>query len=111
MRSEAIEEKAGETGTESQENASATAEATAENTESEVDLEKAKRDAERMIAWEKKNAPTVNELNKVREYVKGFDNLPDNRRMAIIRMMRSSQGVDAKTVKSVANLMAIQNNR
>ncbi len=46
-------------------------------------------------------------LNKAREYVKGFDNLGNHRRLAIIRMLRSSAGVDAETVKGIANLMAV----
>ncbi|MBP3376197.1 MAG: hypothetical protein J6L83_05485 [Clostridia bacterium] len=76
-----------------------------------ADLDRAKRDAERMIEWEKKNAPTAEELNVVREYVKGFDSLPADRQLAIVRMIRSSKGVDADMVRGVANLMAITNRK
>lgn len=127
-RSEAVAEKTEETGAEGKETASKAAGATAEGAESpssvgkptpspegegstKVDLEKAKRDAERMIAWEKKSAPTAKEINTAREYVNGFDSLPKDRQMAIIRMMRSSKGVDADTVRGVANLMAITNKK
>ena len=113
-RSEAVEGKAEETGAEVKETASKAAEETAEaakSVDSEVDLEKAKRDAERMLAWEKKNAPTAKEINTAREYVNGFDSLPKDRQMAIIRMMRSSKGVDVDTVRGVANLMAITNKK
>ena len=70
--------------------------------------ERAKKQAERWIEWEKKTAPTAKELNTAREYVKGFDNLNNTRRLAIIRMIRSSEGkVDAKILKGLANLMSI----
>jgi hypothetical protein len=76
-----------------------------------ADLERAKRDAERMIAWEKKNAPSAKELDTVRGYVKNFDSLPADRQLFIVRMMRSSEGVNADTVRGVANLMAITNRK
>lgn len=76
-----------------------------------ADLERAKRDAERMIEWEKKNAPNAKELDTVRGYVKNFDSLPADRQLAIVRMMRSSEGVNVDTVRGVANLMAITNSR
>ena len=69
--------------------------------------EKARKRAEQMIEWEKKNAPTVKELNSAREYVKGFDNLSQARKASIVRMIRSADGkVDTKTLKGVANLIA-----
>ena len=70
--------------------------------------ERAKARAEAWIEWEKNTRPTAKELNTVREYVKGFDNLSNPRRLEIIRMIRSAKGVDAKIVKGVANLMAIK---
>lgn len=76
-------------------------------TEEKVDIERAKREAARVVEWEKKNAPTADELNRARGLVKGFDNLDNRRRSAIIRMMRSSEGVNADIVKGVANIMAV----
>ena len=61
-----------------------------------------------MLEWELNNTPTVNELNTAREYVKGFDNLSPEKRQSIIRMMRTAKGIDVKTVKGIANLMAIK---
>lgn len=70
--------------------------------------EKARKRAEQMIEYEKANAPTAKELNTAREYVKGFDNLSQARKAAIVRMMRSADGkVDKKILKGVANLLAI----
>lgn len=69
--------------------------------------ERAKKQADKWIEWEKKTAPTAKELNTAREYVKGFDSLNNRRRLAIIRMIRSSEGVDAQTVKGIANVMAV----
>ena len=70
--------------------------------------ERARKRAEMMLEWEKNNAPTVKEMNTAREYVKGFDNLSPERRQAIIRMIRTAKGVDVKTVKGIANLLAIK---
>lgn len=69
--------------------------------------EKARKRAEQWIEWEKKTAPTAQELNTAREYVKGFDNVNNRRRLAILRTIRSAEGVDAQTVKGIANLMAV----
>ena len=69
--------------------------------------ERAKKRAEAWIEWEKKTAPTAQELNTAREYVKGFDNLGNTRRLAILRTIRSAEGVDAQTVKGIANIMAV----
>ena len=69
--------------------------------------EKARKRAEQWIEWEKKSAPSAKELNAAREYVKGFDNIENTRRLAIVRMIRSAEGkVDKKTLKGVANLIA-----
>ena len=76
-----------------------------------VDLEKASRDAERMIEWERKESPSVKELNRVRESVKDFDYLPSDRQMSIVRMMRTSKNVEEQTVRGLANLMAITNKK
>ncbi len=70
--------------------------------------ERARKRAERIIEWGKENAPSVKELNRARSYVKGFDNLSPERRQSIIRMLRSAEGIDEKTVKGIANLMAIK---
>ena len=70
--------------------------------------ENARKRAEQMIEYEKANAPTAKELNTVREYVKGFDNLSKPRKASIVRMIRSADGkVDKKILKGLANLMAI----
>ncbi len=69
--------------------------------------ERAKKRAEAWIEWEKKTAPSAKELNKAREYVKGFDNLENSRRLAIIRHIRSAEGVKADVVKGIANIMAV----
>ncbi len=69
--------------------------------------ERAKKRAEQWIEWEKKTAPTAQELNTAREYVKGFDNVNNRRRLAILRTIRSAEGVDTQTVKGIANLMAV----
>jgi hypothetical protein len=69
--------------------------------------EKARERAEKLLKWNEEQRPTAKELNEAREYVKGFDNLDINRRMAIIRTIRSAEGkVDKKTLKGVANVMA-----
>lgn len=70
-------------------------------------VERAKIESERIMRFAKESEPTVKELNTLREYVKGFDNLEINRRMAIVRMLRTAEGVDSKIVKGVANLMAM----
>ncbi len=70
--------------------------------------ERARKKAKEMLEWELNNTPTVNELNTAREYVKGFDNLSPERRQSIIRMMRTTKGIDVKIVKGIANLMAIK---
>ena len=112
LRSDAINAEGEQTGAETVqgETAGASPRPTGEF-DGEADLDRAKRDAERMIEWEKKNAPTAEELNTVRDYVKGFDSLPADRQLAIVRMIRSSEGVDADTVRGVANLMAITNRK
>ena len=69
--------------------------------------ERARERAEKLLKWNEEQRPTAKELNEAREYVKGFDNLDINRRMAIIRTIRSAEGkVDKKTLKGVANVMA-----
>ena len=64
--------------------------------------------AEKLIEWEKETAPTTKELNEARAYVKNFDNLEKNRRLAIIRTIRSAEGKVSKDIlKGVANIMAV----
>ena len=70
---------------------------------------RAEERAKKWAEWEKDTKPTAEELNTAREYVKGFDSLENHRRLAIIRMIRSADGkVDAKTLRGVANLMAMR---
>lgn len=64
--------------------------------------------ARKWIEWEKQATPTAKELNSAREYVKDFDKLQNNRRLAILKMIRSADGkVDKKILKGVANIMAV----
>ena len=77
----------------------------------EVDLDRAKRDAERIVEWEKKTKPTADEMNTARTYVKGFDNLDNRRRSAIIRMVRSGKNIDEGVIRGVSNIMAITNKK
>ena len=64
--------------------------------------------ARKWIEWEKQTTPTAKELNEAREYVKDFDKLQNNRRLAILKMIRSADGkVDKKILKGVANVMAV----
>ena len=114
----AVESKAQEKGAEAKNKAEATEKKAqtdeqkiSQSKEAQTDeqrAERAKARAEAWIEWEKNTRPTAKELNTAREYVKGFDNLSNPRRLAIIRMIRSAKGVDAKIVKGVANLMAIK---
>ena len=76
-----------------------------------VDLERAKRDAERIIEWERKEAPTVDELNRVRGAVKNFDSLSGDRQRAIVRMVRSGKNIDEGVIRGVSNIMAITNKK
>ncbi|MBE6584536.1 MAG: hypothetical protein E7649_06135, partial [Ruminococcaceae bacterium] len=81
--------------------------------ESEADVNerraKAEERARKWAEWEENTKPTAQELNTAREYVKGFDGLENHRRMAIIRTIRSAEGkVDEKTLRGVANLMAMR---
>lgn len=69
---------------------------------------RARERAEKLIEWEKETAPTTKELNEARAYVKNFDNLEKNRRLAIIRTIRSAEGKVSKDIlKGVANIMAV----
>ena len=76
-----------------------------------ADLERAKRDAERIIEWERKEAPTVDELNRVRGAVKNFDSLSGDRQRAIVRMVRSGKNIDESVIRGVSNIMAITNKK
>ena len=76
-----------------------------------ADLDRAKRDAERIIEWEKKEAPTVDELNRVRGAVKNFDSLSGDRQRAIVRMVRSAKNIDEGVIRGVSNIMAITNKK
>jgi len=70
---------------------------------------KAEERARKWAEWEDNTKPTAQELNTAREYVKGFDGHENHRRMAIIRTIRSAEGkVDEKTLRGVANLMAMR---
>lgn len=64
--------------------------------------------AQKWIEWEKKTTPDTKALNQAREYVKNFDNLENNRRLAITRMIQSAEGkVDKNILKGVSNIMAV----
>ena len=76
-----------------------------------ADLDRAKRDAERIIEWERKEAPTVDELNRVRGAVKNFDSLSGDRQRAIVRMVRSAKNIDESVIRGVSNIMAITNKK
>lgn len=67
----------------------------------------AKAKAQEWVEWDKKTAPTMRELNRARELVKEFDDLEIPRRLAILRTIRSAEGVDAVTLKGVVNIMAV----
>ena len=70
---------------------------------------RARERVQKWIEWEQKTAPTVKELNTAREAVKGFDNLPQATKAAVIRMIRSADGkVDSNTIKGIANLMTLR---
>ena len=103
------------------ENGGKAAKKTAQETENEPKVSEAKESltdeqrkaraverARKWIEWEKQTTPTAKELNEAREYVKDFDKLQNNRRLAILNMIRSSDGkVDKKILKGVANIMAV----
>ena len=105
-----VEEKSSDRTNESSENKTEPPKVTEpkESLTDEQRAERARKRAKEMLEWELNNTPTVNELNTAREYVKGFDNLSPERRQSIIRMMRTAKGIDVKTVKGIANLMAIK---
>ena len=67
----------------------------------------AKAKAQEWVEWDKKTAPTMRELNRARELVKEFDDLEIPRRLAILRTIRSAEGVDAVTLKGVVNIIAV----
>lgn len=67
----------------------------------------AKAKAQEWVEWDKKTAPTMRELNRARELVKEFDELEIPRRLAILRTIRSAEGVDAVTLKGVVNIMSV----
>ena len=73
-------------------------------------LARAKRRAEKWRAMDDENAPKVQELNRARQYVKHFDELESNRRLAIINMLRSAEKsgtkIDEGVLRGIANLLA-----
>ena len=61
--------------------------------------------AERFKRWKEITSYSAKDLNTARKMVKNFDNLSVEDRLRVMRIIKSGEGVDAKTVKGVANLM------
>ena len=111
-RSEAVSVEGEQTGAETvQDETTGASPSPTDEFNGEVDLERAKRDAERIIEWERKEAPTVDELNSVRGAVRNFDSLSSDRQRAIVRMVRSGKNIDESVIRAVSNIMAITNKK
>lgn len=61
--------------------------------------------AERFKRWKEITSYSAKDLNTARKMVKNFDNLSVEDRLRVMRIIKSGEGVDAKIVKGVANLM------